>query len=63
MTSLTEAAKAVLEGKSKIDEGYGINYPSVGNGGVSNPNPVDPDRKSTRLNSSHVKRSRMPSSA
>ena len=47
MTSLTEAAKAVLEGKSKIDEGYGINYPSVGNGGVSNPNPVDPSTAST----------------
>ena len=47
MASLTETAKAVLEGKSKIEEGYGINYPSVGNGGVSNPDPVDPSTAST----------------
>ena len=47
MASLTETAKAVLEGKTKIDEGYGINYPSVGNGSVSNPNPVDPSTAST----------------
>lgn len=47
MASLTETAKAVLEGKKQIDEGYGINYPSVGNGGVSNPNPVDPSTAST----------------
>ena len=47
MASLTETAKAVLEGKSKIEEGYGINYPSVGNGSVSNPNPVDPSTAST----------------
>lgn len=46
MASLTEAAKAVLEGKV-LDEGYGINYPSVGNGSVSNPNPVDPSTAST----------------
>lgn len=44
--SLTEAAKAVLEGKT-LEEGYGINYPSVGNGSVSNPNPVDPSTAST----------------
>ena len=47
MASLTETAKAVLEGKNKIEEGYGINYPSVGNGGVSNPDPVDPSTAST----------------
>ena len=47
MASLTETAKAVLEGKNQIDEGYGINYPSVGNGGTSNPNPVDPSTAST----------------
>lgn len=47
MASLTETAKAVLEGKSKIEEGYGINYPSVGNGSVSNPDPVDPSTAST----------------
>ncbi len=47
MASLTEAAKAVLEGKTTVAEGYGINYPSVGNGGVSNPNPVDPSTAST----------------
>ena len=47
MASLTETAKAVLEGKKQIDEGYGINYPSVGNGGTSNPNPVDPSTAST----------------
>ena len=47
MASLTETAKAVLEGKSKIEEGYGINYPSVGNGSTSNPNPVDPSTAST----------------
>ena len=47
MASLTETAKSVLEGKTKIEEGYGINYPSVGNGGVSNPNPVDPSTAST----------------
>ena len=46
MASLTETAKAVLEGKD-LQEGYGINYPSVGNGGVSNPNPVDPSTAST----------------
>ena len=81
--SLTEAAKAVLEGKS-LQEGI----PAIGplSGGVSNPNPVDQstvntvnaktlhpgtkqkderkaDRKSTRLNSSHIPLSRMPSSA
>lgn len=47
MTSLTEAARAVLEGKTQIEEGYGINYPSVGSGSVSNPNPVDPSTAST----------------
>ena len=47
MASLTEAAKAVLEGKTTVAEGYGINYPSVGNGSVSNPNPVDPSTAST----------------
>ncbi len=47
MASLTETAKAVLEGK-QLAEGYGSNpYPSVGNGGVSNPNPVDPSTAST----------------
>lgn len=46
MASLTETAKAVLQGQS-LEEGYGINYPSVGNGGVSNPNPVDPATAST----------------
>ena len=46
MASLTETAKAVLEGKN-LQEGYGINYPSVGKGGVSNPNPVDPSTAST----------------
>ena len=47
MASLTETAKAVLEGK-KLEEGYGSNpYPSVGNGGVSNPDPVDPSTAST----------------
>ena len=45
--SLTEAAKAVLEGKTEISEGYGINYPSVGSGSVSNPNPVDSSTTST----------------
>ena len=48
MASLTETAKAVLEGKNQIDEGYGSNpYPSVGKGGVSNPDPVDPSTAST----------------
>ncbi len=47
MASLTETAKAVLEGK-KLEEGYGSNpYPSVGSGGVSNPDPVDPSTAST----------------
>lgn len=45
--SLTEAAKAVLEGRT-LDEGYGSNpYPSVGGGSVSNPDPVDPSTAST----------------
>lgn len=45
--SLTEAAKAVLEGKT-LEEGYGnAPYPSVGKGGTSNPNPVDPSTAST----------------
>ena len=48
MASLTETAKSVLEGKKQIEEGYGINYPSVGNGGTSNPNPVDPSTVSTQ---------------
>jgi hypothetical protein len=40
--SLTETARAILEGNSQqVTEGYGINYPSVGNGSTSNPNPVD----------------------
>jgi hypothetical protein len=44
MASLTEAAKAVLEGKV-LEEGI----PTVGSisGGVSNPNPVDPSTAST----------------
>ena len=45
--SLTEAAKAVLEGK-QFDEAYGAAYPSVGNGSISNPNPVDPSTISTQ---------------
>lgn len=45
--SLTEAAKAVLEGRT-LEEGYGSNpYPSVGGGSVSNPDPVDPSTAST----------------
>ena len=46
MASLTETAKAVLQGKT-LEEGYGAAYPSVGNGSVSNPNPVDPSTAST----------------
>jgi hypothetical protein len=47
MASLTETAKAVLEGKT-LQEGYGSSpYPSVGNGGTSNPDPVDPSTAST----------------
>ena len=47
MASLTETAKAVLEGKT-LQEGYGsAPYPSVGKGGVSNPDPVDPSTAST----------------
>lgn len=47
MASLTEAAKAVLEGK-QVEEGYGSNpYPSVGSGSVSNPDPVDSSTAST----------------
>jgi hypothetical protein len=44
MASLTETAKAVLEGKTLVE---GI--PTVGStsGGVSNPNPVDPSTAST----------------
>ena len=42
--SLTEAAKAVLEGKSQIEEGI---YPEVSPGKISNPNPVDPSTAST----------------
>ena len=46
MASLTEAAKAVLEGKSLQE---GATLPTVGpiTGGVSNPNPVDPSTAST----------------
>jgi hypothetical protein len=46
MASLTEAAKAVLEGKS-LQEGAAL--PTVGSvtGGVSNPNPVDGSTAST----------------
>ena len=46
MASLTETAKAVLEGKS-LQEGAAL--PSVGpiSGGVSNPNPVDSSTAST----------------
>jgi DNA repair exonuclease SbcCD ATPase subunit len=46
MASLTETAKAVLEGK-KLQEGAAL--PTVGpiSGGVSNPNPVDPSTAST----------------
>ena len=42
--SLTEAARAVLEGKSQIEEGI---YPEVSPGKISNPNPVDPSTAST----------------
>ena len=55
MASLTETAKAVLEGKNKIEEGYGINYPSVGNGGTSNPNPVDPSATASTANAKTLK--------
>ena len=41
--SLTEAAKAVLEGK-QLTEGA---YPEVSPGKISNPNPVDPSTAST----------------
>lgn len=46
MASLTEAAKAVLEGK-QLSEGAAL--PTVGpvSGGVSNPDPVDPSTAST----------------
>ena len=43
MASLTEAAKAVLEGK-QLTEGA---YPEVSPGKISNPNPVDPSTAST----------------
>lgn len=43
MASLTEAAKAVLEGKT-LEEGL---YPEVSPGKISNPNPVDPATAST----------------
>lgn len=43
MASLTETAKAVLEGKA-LNEG---NYPEVSPGVISNPNPVDPSTAST----------------
>jgi hypothetical protein len=43
MASLTEAAKAVLEGKV-LEEGA---YPEVSPGKISNPNPVDPSTAST----------------
>jgi hypothetical protein len=43
MASLTEAAKAVLEGKV-LEEGA---YPEVSPGKISNPNPVDPSTTST----------------
>jgi hypothetical protein len=43
MASLTEAAKAVLEGKT-LQEGA---YPEVSPGKISNPNPVDPSTAST----------------
>ena len=44
---------------------YGITIPGAINlqTQFKNPVPIDPDRKSTRLNSSHITRSRMPSSA
>ena len=47
MASLTETAKAVLEGKKNLQEGAAL--PTVGplSGGVSNPNPVDPSTAST----------------
>jgi hypothetical protein len=43
MASLTETAKAVLEGKA-LNEGI---YPEVSPGKISNPNPVDPSTAST----------------
>ena len=52
--NLTEAAKDILHG-NVASKKSGQDKPAKLSGDV--------DRKSTRLNSSHVKRSRMPSSA
>ena len=59
----------------KKETGIGLNYQSIGSGGGikqiqaktvtfgASDMPLKPDRKSTRLNSSHIQKSRMPSSA
>ena len=50
MASLTETAKAVLEGKTLVEGAY----PEVSPGKISNPNPVDPSTASTEIGRAHV---------
>ena len=65
--SAEPVSQATLETESQLVDTVGAGVIS-GSAGVLNPNngadqEFATDRKSTRLNSSHVKRSRMPSSA
>ena len=63
------APLAVLEGVAQAVKEYGITVVGVGDEALvrrtaqENSIPLDGDRKSTRLNSSHNRESRMPSSA
>ena len=50
-------------GKAHVDAGGGKGVGGMINFSKKDPTPVEQDRKSTRLNSSHSRASRMPSSA
>ncbi len=53
-----------IDASGIINTFAGTGYPIYGgDGGLADTTSIDPDRKSTRLNSSHVALSRMPSSA
>ena len=64
MNTLADAVKVTLGPRGRnvvLEKKWGA--PTITNDGVSIAKEIELDRKSTRLNSSHVSESRMPSSA
>ena len=58
-----EYDKMIIDRYSNYRKNNGVKKDNDDNDGSGNESEQDIDRKSTRLNSSHVNRSRMPSSA